>query len=141
MKGSKARKEEEWRWGQRPAPLAGARGFQLWRSAMAWQRAVEAALGPSGLTHTQYLVLATVEQLMHEIQDAVSQQAIARRAGVDPVTTSRVLRALELRGLCSRGPCGVDTRELRVGISGEGLALVHDAGPSVEAAQLAFFAT
>ena len=34
-------------------------GFLLWHLTLAWQRAVTAALEPLGLTHVQFVLLAT----------------------------------------------------------------------------------
>lgn len=114
-------------------------GFRAWRSAMRWQRTVDAALRPLGLTHTRYLVLAAAEQLVRELDDAVAQQGIAARAGLDKVTTSGLARRLEQQGLLDRGPDGVDARAWRVLVTRRGRDKLRRARPLVAAAALRFF--
>lgn len=46
---------------------------------MRWQRSVDAALRPLGLTHSRYLVLSATAELQRETKDAVSQREIAAR--------------------------------------------------------------
>ncbi len=89
------------------------RGFDAWRAAMRWQRSVDQALRPLGLTHTRFLVLSAAAQACHEQKDAVAQVLIAERAGLDAATTSGIARRLERDGLIDRGPDGVDARHWR----------------------------
>jgi hypothetical protein len=84
---------------ERPAdPVAlgkeAAAGFALWREAMRWQRAVNAALRSVGLTHSQFLVLSSLARVCTQARDAVSQRQVAREAGLDDATTSSVLSTL-----------------------------------------------
>jgi MarR family transcriptional regulator, organic hydroperoxide resistance regulator len=124
---------------RRMSQALSGQGFQAWRSAMRWQRSIDAALHPFGLTHARYLVLAAVDELVRELGDAVAQKSIAERAGVDKATTSQIARRLEQRGLLDRGPDGVDSRAGRVFISRRGRDLLRRARPSVDAAAASFF--
>lgn len=101
---------------------------------MRWQRAVDRALEPLELTHTQYWVLATAAWCIDEADDAVSQQEIAYAAELDKATTSFVLRKLEDRGLVSRGPTGEGRAALRVVVTKSGYRTLAEAGPKVAAA-------
>jgi DNA-binding MarR family transcriptional regulator len=116
-----------------------ARGFALWREAMRWQRNLDASLVPSRLTHTQYLVLLATESVTDEARDAVTQRAIAERAGLDEVTTSRVVRLLADRGLLDRGG-SPDRRAYRITMTQKGRQLLRRATPDVEGAAKRFFA-
>jgi DNA-binding MarR family transcriptional regulator len=111
-----------------------ARGFALWRAAMRWQRAIDSVLRPLGLTHTQYLVLASTARAIREQGDAVAQFAIARSAGLDCATISTLARTLETRGLLDRGIDGLDGRRWRVLVTQRGRNLLEKATPLVEAA-------
>lgn len=114
-----------------PGALA---GFALWRDAMAWQRAVNRALRSSGLTHTQVLVLSALDSASRGVEGAISQSAIAREAGLDKVTVSAVVRALEGRGLVDRGITDDDARAWRVVMTRKGALLLATAVRLVEEA-------
>jgi DNA-binding MarR family transcriptional regulator len=117
-----------------------ARGFALWRDAMRWQRNLDASLIALRLTHTQYLVLRAAESATDEARDAVNQRTIAERAGLDEVTTSRLVRVLSDRDLLDRGPTFGDRRAWRVIVTTKGKQLLKRAAPAVEAASKRFFA-
>ena len=116
-----------------------AKGFALWRSAMRWQRSLDAVLRPLGLTHTRYLVLNATAELQHEARDAVSQRAIAERCELDESTTSRIALRLTEDGLLDRAPHGIDTRLWRVRLSDTGSRVLRHARTAVEAAATRFF--
>ena len=101
---------------------------------MRWQRAVDAALRPLGLTHTQYLVLASAAAAISEQgDDAVPQHAIAESAELDRVTTSVLVRKLEARGLLDRGNDATDGRKWRVMLTQRGQSTLKKASLLVEA--------
>src|SRR5262252_7050791 len=103
----------------RPVGAHNTRGFMLWRKAMRWQRAVDAALAPLELTHTQFLVLTATMACVSRNNDAVLQRAVARAAGLDEATTSRIARTLSRRGLIERGP-STDQRSWRILVTARG---------------------
>jgi DNA-binding MarR family transcriptional regulator len=113
-------------------------GFALWRTAMRWQRSVDAALAPVGLTHTQFLVLNSASQLEAAKQDAFSQRALAEDAGLDEATTSRIVRTLEARGMLDRGPTFDDHRAWRVRVTRQGRSALRQASACVERAHKHF---
>jgi DNA-binding MarR family transcriptional regulator len=115
------------------------RGFALWRTAMRWQRAVDATLAPFELTHTQYLVLASASSVVEEGGDTATQRAIAGRAGLDEATTSRLVRSLAERGLLDRAETLGDKRAWRVILTRRGRALLQRATPRLEVAARGFF--
>jgi MarR family transcriptional regulator, organic hydroperoxide resistance regulator len=116
-------------------------GFALWRKAMRWQRGINATLRPLRLTHTQFLVLASLDRARREVGDAVTQRAIATEAGLDEATTSSVLQALERRGMVDRGPTHGDARAWRVIVASPGQRVLRQAAPLVDAASQRFFDT
>jgi MarR family transcriptional regulator, organic hydroperoxide resistance regulator len=116
----------------KPSPSAAQWGFDLWRAAMRWQRAIDAALRPLELTHTQYLVLFSAARVIREHGDAVAQRAIAESAELDPATTSILVRKLEERGLLDRDINGVDGRSRRVILTRRGERMLEKATTLVE---------
>ncbi len=114
-----------------PGALA---GFALWREAMAWQREVNRVLRSSGLTHTQVLVLSALDAATKGDEGAASQSAIARAAGLDKVTVSAVVRALDARGLVDRNITLGDARAWRVIITRKGTLALATAVRLVEEA-------
>jgi DNA-binding MarR family transcriptional regulator len=124
--------------GSRFASPADSPGFLLWQATRRWQRAVGAALRPTGLTHVGFVLLAV---LAHADEDeGLTQAELARRAATDPMMTSQVVRALERRGLVGRRADPRDGRARRVAATPDGQALVAEAVALVEAADAEVFA-
>ena len=114
-------------------------GFLLWRTTLRWQREIVAALQPLGLTHVQFVVLATVWWMTRDGAAQPSQREVADAAGIDAMMTSQVLRALERRELAVRRADGSDSRIRRLAVTAEGAELAQDAIRIVEAADREFF--
>jgi len=114
--------------------LGAVAGFSVWRVAMAWQRSVDRALRPLGLTHTQVLVLSALDTAIRRADEAVSQAAVAAEAGLDKVTVSTLLRALEKRGFVYRDVGFGDKRVWRVHHTAKGERALASAVPLVEKA-------
>ncbi|HTJ82097.1 MAG TPA: MarR family transcriptional regulator [Polyangiaceae bacterium] len=100
---------------------------------MAWQRSVNRALRPLGLTHTQALVLSALDAAFKRA-GAVSQAVISAEAGLDKVTVSTLMRTLESRGLVDRDVGFGDDRVWRVMITTKGERLLASAVPLLEEA-------
>ncbi len=115
-------------------------GFLLWRVTLRWQRLMVAALRPLGLTHVQFVLLATTWWLSEVAGETPTQRRVADHAGTDPMMTSQVLRTLEARGLVIRAPSPADSRARRLGVTGQGVALARRSIAVVDAADADFFA-
>jgi DNA-binding MarR family transcriptional regulator len=118
--------------------LFGARtlaGYAAWRDAMRWQRTVDRVVRPLGLTHTRLLVLHSVVRACRQKDqdEGATQVAIAKEAGLDPMTTSTVVRTLENAGLLSRDIGFGDRNAWRVLLTGRGKRLLASAAAAVEA--------
>jgi DNA-binding MarR family transcriptional regulator len=114
-------------------------GFLLWHVTLRWQREMAAALAPLGLTHVQFVLLATTWWLNSRDQHP-NQLAVARQAGTDVKMTSQVLRTLEAKGLIARDVDPADTRARLLRATGAGADLALRAITAVEGADAAFFA-
>lgn len=116
-------------------------GFLLWRVSLNWQRAITSHLRPLGLTHVQFVLLATVWWLAQRADARLpSQTEVATLARTDLMMTSQVLRALEARGLLNRPADAQDGRVKRLCLTPEGFALTARAMAVVEAADAEYFA-
>jgi DNA-binding MarR family transcriptional regulator len=117
-------------------------GFLLWRTTLRWQRAVAAALKPLGLTHVQFVLLASVWWLSEQARSPSElpiQAQVAAHAEADVMMTSSVLRTLEARGLVTRRPDPADARVKRLAVTDQGRRRALDAVAVVEAVDADFF--
>jgi len=114
-------------------------GLLLWQVTNRWQAAQRAALKPFGLTHVQFVLVASLAWLGTD--GPVTQRQLAGHAGTDPMMTSQVLRTLEGRGLVRRAAHPDDRRARAVEVTAEGAALANRAVAAVEACDERFFAT
>jgi DNA-binding MarR family transcriptional regulator len=114
-------------------------GFLLWRTTLRWQRVMVETLKPFGLTHVQFVLLASTWWLC-ENDGPPRQRDLAEHAGTDPMMTSQVVRALEAAGLVTRTPDPDDARAIRVATTKAGKSLAPKAVAAVEAADRAYFA-
>ena len=112
-------------------------GLVLWRVTNAWQAAQRAALKPFGLTHVQFVLLASLTWL--DVDQPVTQQHLAEHAGIDAMMTSQVLRVLERNGLVERHSHPVDGRAKILSVTAAGAELANRAIVAVEACDTAFF--
>ncbi|GIG61927.1 MarR family transcriptional regulator [Longispora fulva] len=113
-------------------------GLLLWQVTQRWQAAQRAALRPFGLTHVQFVLLASLTWLATD--GVVTQKNLADHAATDQMMTSQVLRALEAMGLVHRLPHPTDRRARALAVTPEGEALANRAVVAVEACDAAFFA-
>lgn len=116
-------------------------GFLLWRTTLRWQRAVVAALRPLGLTHVQFVLLASTWWLTTVAGEKPTQRRLAEHAATDPMMTSQVLRTLEGMRLITRSQSPDDGRARRLSVTKRGMALAQHAIAIVEAVDNEFFAT
>jgi len=112
-------------------------GFLLWRVSTSWRKSIEEVLTPLNLTHPQFVILATTGWLNRKGKP-VSQADISRQSGLDPNTTSQVLRGLQSKGLIERLAI-VDERSKQPVLTKEGKKLLTKALPAVEEADQKFF--
>ena len=111
-------------------------GLLLWQVTNRWQAAQRAALKPFGLTHVQFVLLASLAWL----GKPVTQRELAAHACTDPMMTSQVLRVLEQRGLVGRTVHPADARARAVSVTRAGRTLADRANAAVEGCDREFFA-
>jgi DNA-binding MarR family transcriptional regulator len=113
-------------------------GFLLWKISNAWQRRQRDALQPYGLTHSQFVMLAAATWF--GAAETLTQARLAQLTGIDPMTTSQVLRTLEAAALIERGDHPTDPRAKAITVTRAGRELARRAIVVVEENDAAFFA-
>lgn len=114
-------------------------GYLLWQISTRWRTAIETVLKPLDLTHPQFVVLATTAWLTKD-KKSVSQVDISRMTGLDPNTTSQIIRGLEAKQFIKRTQ-SVDERSKNPIVTALGAEQLSKALPAVEKADAHFFAT
>ncbi len=114
-------------------------GFLLWHISISWRSSIEAVLKTMNLTHPQFVVLATLGWLIRD-GDLVTQAAIGKMAGLDPNTTSQILKGLEQKNLVERMPSS-DGRAKNPFLTSQGKKILNRSLPAVEKIDAKFFNT
>ena len=115
-------------------------GFLLWQVTNLWQREIKKVLEPYELTHSQFVLMASIHWLKLQKQD-VTQILLSSHTKIDPMTTSTVLRTLQTKGLLQRQEHLTDTRAKTVGLTDNGKKIIKQAVKTVEAFDKTFFET
>lgn len=112
-------------------------GFLLWRISTSWRSSIEVILKTFGLTHPQFVVLATTGWLTRN-GELTNQAAIGKMAGLDPNTNSQIIKGLEQKSLIKREPSS-DGRAKNVSLTSKGSQILSSALPAVERMDGHFF--
>ena len=113
-------------------------GYLLAHVTMLWQRKQKKALDPLGLTHTQFVLLASLSWLSRE-NNAVTQVDIANQSNADRMMVSKVLRTLEEKKFITRQEHERDTRAKTIQLTKKGIETLQKAIIEVENADNDFF--
>lgn len=106
-------------------------GFLLWQVTNLWQREIKKALEEYNLTHSQFVLLASIHWLTIQKRE-VTQIVLSSHTKIDPMTTSTVLRALQQRGFIQRQEHATDTRAKTVALTENGKETIKKAVVVVE---------
>lgn len=113
-------------------------GFLLWQATSLWHRNLNALLKKHGLTHAQFVILASAYWLGSNASD-IKQAHIAGHAKMDAMMVSNVLRTLEKKKLLRRSAGESDTRSKSVQVRPQGVNLLRVAAQDVESFDRTFF--
>ena len=113
-------------------------GFLLWQVTNLWQREMKKALEQYGITHSQFVLLASIHWLTLHKQE-VTQIVLSNHTKIDPMTTSTVLRTLQQKGFIQRHEHLTDTRAKTVGLTEAGKKTIKKAVVTVENFDAKFF--
>ena len=113
-------------------------GFLLWQVTNLWQRELKKVLDEHGITHSQYVLMASIHWLTLQEQE-VTQIILSGHTKIDPMTTSMVLRTLVKKGFVERNEHLTDTRAKIVKLTEDGVETVKNAVITVEKFDKYFF--
>ncbi len=113
-------------------------GLSFIKAYNIWHRKIKNKLGDLGLTHPQFVVLASLGYLAQQ-QEEVKQIDIANNADIDVMTCSTIVRNLEKLTLVYRCTSKQDTRAKVLSITDEGNQILSQALTLVEGVDTAFF--
>ncbi|MBN9298042.1 MAG: MarR family transcriptional regulator [Filimonas sp.] len=113
-------------------------GFLLWQATTVWERGVKKTLEPFDLTHSQFVLLASLLWLSSQ-QENVTQIDLSVHSKIDPMTTSSVVRTLEKKKFVQRKEHSSDTRAKAITLTSNGLALARRAIKVIEKFDKEFF--
>ncbi|EMO54223.1 MarR family winged helix-turn-helix transcriptional regulator [Leptospira noguchii] len=113
-------------------------GFLLWQVTSLWQRGIQKVLSPLDLTHSQFVLLASMYWLQLHMEN-VTQVKLSRHTKIDPMTTSSVLRTLQSKKLILRREHSTDTRAKIVELTEVGKKVTQKAVKLVETFDSNFF--
>jgi MarR family transcriptional regulator, organic hydroperoxide resistance regulator len=113
-------------------------GFLLWQVTNLWQREIRKALEEYGLTHSQFVLMASIHWLTIHKQE-VTQIVLSAHTKIDPMTTSTVLRTLQQKKLVARQEHLTDTRAKTVVLTEKGKKIIKKAIVKVEKFDTDFF--
>jgi len=113
-------------------------GFLLWQVTSLWQREIRKALEKYDLTHSQFVLLASMLWLSQQ-KESITQVLLSNHTKIDPMTTSTVLRTLQKKGFIQRKEHATDTRAKVVVLTATGEKLAKLAVKTVEEFDGRFF--
>lgn len=113
-------------------------GYLLYHLTTALQRAVKQQLDKIGITHTQFIILATTYRLS-EANQVVNQIDIAKQSQTDKMMVSKILRTLQEKSLILRVDNSKDTRAKNVSITPKGIEIFQQAFVMVKQVEQHFF--
>lgn len=113
-------------------------GFLLWQVTTLWQRGIRKELEAIGITHPQFVLLASLLWLSRE-KDSVMQIDLSQHSKIDPMTTSTVIRTLQRKKLVERKEHATDTRAKVVTLTAEGARITRKAVKIIERFDTGFF--
>jgi DNA-binding MarR family transcriptional regulator len=108
-------------------------GFLLWQVSTLWSSSTSDVLKPLGLTHPQFVLLATIDWLKGK---GSTQEQIGKRAILDPKITAHLLRSLEVKKLIELSNGGSEYL-----LTTAGAELLAKTLPIIASADTAFFAS
>ncbi|WP_337966605.1 MarR family transcriptional regulator [uncultured Flavobacterium sp.] len=113
-------------------------GFLLWQVTNLWQREIKKALEEHNITHSQFVLMASIHWLTLHKQE-VTQIILSAHTKIDPMTTSTVLRTLQQKSLITRQEHATDTRAKVVVLNDLGKEIIKKAIVTVEDFDRKFF--
>lgn len=103
-----------------------------------WNRSIKETLKNVNLTHPQFIVLASLGYLSQN-KEEVTQIEISKKADIDVMTISSIIKNLEASNLIVRKKSKKDSRAKVVNLTNKGQCVLNKALPLVEEIDNDFF--
>ena len=113
-------------------------GYLLYHLTMLMQRKMKKKLDKLDITHTQFVILASL-YILSEKGKSVTQIEIANQSRMDKMMVSLVLRTLQKKGFVTRQEHSTDTRAKTIVITDEGKKTFRKAFRVVKEVEEIFF--
>lgn len=113
-------------------------GFLLWQTTVLWQRRIKADLEPYGISHAQFVIMASLLWCDEHDQNS-NQVTLAHHCKLDKMTISQALKVLSAQGYVYRKESPQDSRAKWVYLTAQGKKLAQQLVPVVEAIDHKFF--
>ena len=114
-------------------------GFLLWQLTNHWQRLQRQALAKLGITHAQFVVLATMLWLSTTGKNEISQKTISELTNIDKMSMSDLVVLLSRKKLVKREKSKIDGRAFSLSLTDKGKKITLKAVPIVEKIDMDFF--
>lgn len=114
-------------------------GLQFWKLHNKWQRRITEALLPFEITHTQFVILATV-QWYDEQSMTPSQADISKVSGIDKMTLSKAIAGLGKSGLIKKVKSRADSRSMNILLTKKSIRYLPEIISTVESIDKEIFA-
>ncbi|HID37032.1 MAG TPA: MarR family transcriptional regulator [Ghiorsea sp.] len=113
-------------------------GFQFWKLYQHWQKQVSETLSPYHITHTQFVMMASIAWFEEQgIQP--SQAQVTQLMNIDKMACSKAVRQLESNGFVKRAKSKTDARAWSLSLNKKGLDIVPQAMKSIAQVDMEVF--
>jgi DNA-binding MarR family transcriptional regulator len=114
-------------------------GFLLWQLTCQWQREQRQALAKLGLTHSQFVVLASLLWLTTHEETPITQRHVSEFSKIDKMSMSALVAKLQQKKFIERVDHHWDSRAYSLTLTTKGREQVLKAIPIVEGIDAQFF--
>ena len=121
------------------ASTGGGFGYALMHAAQTWRTEAAEVLRPHGLTVPQFLVVMELYRRARHDWSPLTQAEVSARLGMDPNTTSQVVRCLERRQLLLRSRHPDDARARALTLTPIGMERAREASAVARAHNDTYF--
>ena len=115
-------------------------GFQFWKLHQQWQKRVHKALEPYHITHTQFVIMASIAWF-EEQNKQPSQAQVTKLMNIDKMAFSKAVRQLEEHGLVKRKQSKKDARVKALSLTKKSLIIMPQAILAIEFVDKEVFGT
>ena len=117
-------------------------GFLMLQVSSLWKEVQEQILKKHhGITHIQYVVLASIYWLLLHGKKEVTQIILSKHTKIAPMTISQTFKVLEKKGYVYRQTHSSDVRAKSVFLTPKGEELIRRAAPDITVADDRFFSS